>query len=177
MHYRNTQAATTEEKSVRDSALLPPSRVGLSRCLIVSTDPTRRELLRRAAANGGWQTILCADAERAMKVAERMALQLTIIDLEDADGHHPPKFDELQVRLSETHKVLSIVCGNEGNVREEIWARQLGVWLYLPAANDLGSISSICEEARDITERLQAGQRAANEPDSNRSRPAGMRTT
>jgi DNA-binding NtrC family response regulator len=177
VHYRNPQVATTEEKSIRDSAPLPPSRVGLFRCLIVSTDPTQRELLRLAAANGGWQTILCADAERAMKVAERMALQLTIIDLEDADGHHPPKFDELQVWLSETYKALSIVCGNEGNVREEIWARQLGVWLYLPAANDLGGISSICEEARDIIDRLQTEHRPPNEPDSNRSRPAGMRTS
>jgi len=155
VHYRNPQVVTTEEKSVRDPVLLQPSRVGLFRCLIVSTDPTRRELLRRAATNGGWRTILCADAERAMKVVERTALQLTIIDLEDADGHHPPKFDELQVWLSENHKALSIVCGNEGNVREEIWARQLGVWLYLPAANDLGGVSSICEEARDITDRLQ----------------------
>ena len=36
---------------------------------------------------------------------------------------------------------------------EEIWARQLGVWLYLPGVVDDSDLSSLFEEGRAVASR------------------------
>jgi hypothetical protein len=47
-----------------------------------------------------------------------------------------------------------IVCGNEGDVEEEVWVRQLGAWLYLPNVTEASNLALLCGEARHIAERL-----------------------
>ena len=51
-------------------------------CLIVSTNTRRRELLSRAAADNGWTTVVCGDANSARHLASRIALKLAIVDVE-----------------------------------------------------------------------------------------------
>jgi hypothetical protein len=45
-----------------------------------------------------------------------------------------------------------VICGSEDNVDEELWARQLGAWLYLPGVTDGDSLTSLCVEARRLRE-------------------------
>ena len=49
---------------------------------------------------------------------------------------------------------LLIVCGTEGNPLEEIWAWQLGVWLYLAGVDLNCDVESLCSEARQVTNKL-----------------------
>jgi hypothetical protein len=63
--------------------------------------------------------------------------------------------------LATQGEVLTVVCGGMGNPTEEIWARQLGVWIYLPGVIDPHDMQPILGEARDIAERLVLGRGAA----------------
>ncbi len=105
----------------------------------------------RAAASGGWKTLLCADAAAALTWSSRSTVQLAVVDLE---GEQPGSFREVAERLGASGGLLLIVCGNDGDVDEEIWVRQSGAWLYLPGVVDGGHFGLLCGEARHIAERL-----------------------
>jgi DNA-binding NtrC family response regulator len=125
--------------------------VGAFQCLIVSADAPRREMLERAACEGGWKTSACADADTALTYLSRSLVQLALVDLENQQPHafHPV------VEQSMSHSgLLLIVCGNEGAIEEEVWVRQLGAWLYLPGVTESSNLKLLCSEARHIAERL-----------------------
>jgi hypothetical protein len=82
----------------------------------------------------------------------RMFVQLAMIDLQ---GRQSDDFCGLLEKLAPAAGLLLIVCGNEGNVREEIWVRQLGAWLYLPGVVESSDVSLLCSEARHIAQRLK----------------------
>ena len=153
MHYPNSEAAQALKRVEADPVKSRSSEPGFFQCLVVSKDALRRDMLRRSAEQSGWETIVCTEAEGAMHVALRTLLRLAIVDLESATGQRPAGFEPLLRKLAETSDVLLIACGNDGNIREEIWARQLGVWLYLPAVIDIEGMATMCDEARQIAER------------------------
>jgi ActR/RegA family two-component response regulator len=131
--------------------------VDLFHCLIVSADLPRQKMLARAAAEGGWETVVCSDGRTALSHASVLFLQMAIVDLDGqscANGN-AGEFDELLERLAPT-KLLLLVCGNEGDTEEEIKIRQLGAWLYLPGVVETSDVSLLCTEARHIAERLHA---------------------
>jgi DNA-binding NtrC family response regulator len=120
-------------------------------CLIVSADERRRALFERAACEGGWQTSLCVDPVGAIAHLSRSFVHLAIVDLEhQALG----TFGPLLQKLASHGGLLWIVCGNEGQVDEEVWVRQSGAWLYLPGVTDASNLALLCGEARHIAERL-----------------------
>ena len=59
-------------------------------------------------------------------------LELVIIDLTSPEGGEPTGFRQLVEKLACTSHVLLLTCGNEGDAEQEVWARHLGVWMYLP---------------------------------------------
>ncbi|HKD36850.1 MAG TPA: hypothetical protein VKB78_08610 [Pirellulales bacterium] len=124
-------------------------------CLILSSNGNRREFLSRAAAGSGWSTLVCADSEAARRLANRIAVKLAIIELEgtpavDIAGRH-----QFSAELAKAGGPLLLLCGAERDRRQEVWARQLGVWLYLPGLleSDVEGLGSLCGEARFIVER------------------------
>jgi DNA-binding NtrC family response regulator len=138
-------------------------------CLIVSADAKRRDMFERAALNGGWKTFLCADAPTALAMVNRSLVQLAIVDLEaqQADALRPV-IEQFKV----SRGLLLIVCGNEGDVEEEVWVRQLGAWLYLPGVADDSNLSLLFGEARHIVERLsesKLSERAAGSEPAHRT--------
>jgi len=156
MPYRDTDTLATRTqiqlRFVKRSAKL----VNALQCLIISADVDRRSVFERAAVDGGWKTLQCADAPTALNYINRSLVQLAIIDLEKQSAE---LFRPVVERLTSTKGVLVIVCGNEGDVREEVWARQLGAWLYLPAVEP-ANFTLLCGEARQIAERLCKGAHA-----------------
>src|SRR3990172_10332985 len=94
----------------------------------------------------------------------RSLVQLAIVDLES------PKADVFCLvveQFTATSGLLLIVCGNEGEIEEEVWVRQLGAWLYLPGVVDTSNFALLCVEARHIAERLwkpNGGARANGVP-------------
>jgi DNA-binding NtrC family response regulator len=126
--------------------------VGLLQCLIVSTNDDRRRMLRDSAQLSGWNTIVCDDCDGAMVALDRYAVQLGLVDMQDRSH---TEFKALLEKIAPTIGLLLVVCGNEGNIREEILVRQLGAWLYLPSVEDMDDLTTVCDEARLLTERMR----------------------
>ena len=126
-------------------------QVGLFQCLIVSANAFRREMLVRSASEGGWEAVVCSTTAQALECLSRMFLQLAVVDLDHQD---PADFTYLLEKLAPSSSLLLIVCGNEGDVQEEVWVRQLGAWLYLPGVVDASNLTLLCNEARHLAQRL-----------------------
>ncbi len=129
---------------------------GLYQCLIVSVDEGQRQMLSLAAIEAGWLVCLCPDARTALDRVRRMFLHLAIVDLDQHDLARPAGLGPLVEELSRSGNLLLIVCGREASAQEEIWARQLGVWLYLPGSIDREDLTALCGEARQLVVRLSA---------------------
>jgi ActR/RegA family two-component response regulator len=157
MHYPNSEAKQARNRAEADPVTSRSPKPGSFQCLVVSEDALRCDMLDRSARQqSGWETIVCTEADSARRIALRTFLQLAIVDLESASGQRPEGFDALLEQLAETSEILLVACGNDGNIQEEIWSRQLGVWLYLPAVIDVEGMATMCGEARQIAERRVA---------------------
>ncbi len=123
----------------------------LGKCLVVSKDDVKREMISLAATEAGWETIVCADKPNAMTAVLRTRFQMAWVDLEATPSSST--FRSLCQSVSELPNVLLIVCGRENDAEEEIWARQLGVWIYLPglSLDHMSEISLLCEQAQLVT--------------------------
>jgi hypothetical protein len=119
-------------------------------------------MLDLAATDSGWKTFPCTDAVSARAQIHRWLMQLALIDLQ---GQRPETLRPLVEEITACSGLLSIVCGNEGDVEEEIWVRQRGAWMYLPGVSDKSNVSLLCGEARQIAERLWkfGGERTAQQ--------------
>ncbi len=151
MPYRDIHTLSVREQVQQKYARRAAKLVSVFQCLIVSADPQRRKLLEQAADDSGWKTFSCADAHSATTYVNRWMVQLAVVDLQ---SQRPELFRPLVEQLTACNGLLSIVCGNEGDVDEEIWVRQRGAWMYLPGVADSSNISLLCSEARQIAERL-----------------------
>lgn len=127
--------------------------------MIVSTSGARRELLSQAASDSGWSSVVCAEPESARRLANRIAVKLAIIDLEKAPPADCGGLRELSAELAGLGEALLVVCGADGDIQQEIWARQLGAWLYLPGMGGGDAMAMLCQEARQVVEKANSGGR------------------
>jgi len=127
-----------------------PARSG---CLVFGLQSERRQFLVEAARSAGWDAIEY-DSDR-IEVGPQMfeGQNLIIFDLETGDGSTPTALQAPAERAAQQKGVLVVLCGNEGNVAEEIWARQMGVWLYLPGAVENVDLVEVFEEASRLDGR------------------------
>lgn len=125
-------------------------------CFVMSLHADRRGQLASAAAEAGWETVVCDDAQEARDVLHHEPCRLALLDIQDATL---VQFEDLkrvaELVVSQPGQLL-VVCGNPGDPREELWARQVGAWLYLPGVDADCDLSLICQEARTVVERLVA---------------------
>jgi hypothetical protein len=125
-------------------------------CLVISTRADRREMLSKAARDAGWQTVVCSEPADGWGELQRGRLQLTLLDIQDCTLVELEEFQSLAAQLVGQAGSLLVVCGNQGDPCEEVWARQLGAWLYLPGVEAETDVAMLCEEARVACQRLQA---------------------
>jgi hypothetical protein len=142
----------TREQPQLERAVKSTATRGLLECLIVSPRGRQREILSRAAAASGWASVVCSDAATARHVAERIVVKLAFIDLEEGPLEGQANLQELTVDLSRMGCPLLVVCGSDGDRQQEIWARQLGAWLYLPGMAGEEEMAQLCDEARKVIE-------------------------
>jgi DNA-binding NtrC family response regulator len=172
MPYQDTKTLTARGQIQLRFAKRATKAVNVFQCLIVSSDDERRAMFERAAADGGWNTLLCADAPTALTYINRSLVQLAIVDLESQQAE---AFRPVVQQFTATSGLLLIVCGNEGEIEEEVWVRQLGAWLYLPGVADTSNFALLCVEARHIAERLwksNGGARANGVPAVQNNHPS-----
>ena len=155
MAYRDLNTLSVREQVQHKYARRAAKLVNVFQCLIVSANPDRRRMLDRAASETGWKTHVCADAQEALAHVNRWLVQLAVIDL---DAPTSASLRPLVEQLSAQGGLLSIVCGHDEDVQEEIWVRQQGAWMYLPGVADSSNVCLLCSEAKQIVERIsQAG--------------------
>jgi ActR/RegA family two-component response regulator len=123
-------------------------------CLVVSPRPARSDQFQQAAALRGWKATVCSDAEAAAKVARRLRFRLLVIDLEAANHSATTGYRRLAESLAKSDHGLLVICGSDGDTIEEIWALQLGAWLYLPGVDETCDLTMVYGEARDVVEKL-----------------------
>lgn len=149
--YAEFETATQSEVCVPRSKA---TRVGLLHCLIVSENAERRAFLAESARAAGWETTVCADASAAGVAANRHRQSLAIVDLADCEPCTAGELHTLTEHLGAGVSPLVMICGAEGNSLEEIWARQLGVWLYLSGVDPTCDVTGLCHEAKLVTQKL-----------------------
>ena len=143
--------------------------IGLLECLVVAGGRQRQEMLATAAAERGWETIVCQDADSALRCLAQHSVRLALVDLE---GGTRTRLAHLLEKLAASRGLLLIVCGNEDDAGEELWIRQLGAWLYLPGVVESSDLSALCGEARQIAEKLEPRlTRGASQPAQASSMP------
>ncbi len=147
-------ATATRTKPVAEPVGLKARHTARSQCLVVSTDPKRRGMFRQAALAAGWNAMDFVDANRAWTEAQRSMFQLALVDLHDA-GAEPPGYRELAECLAPQSDLLLAVLGDDSHPSQEIWARQLGVWLYLPGVSLDDDLTTVCSEARQVSKRIE----------------------
>ena len=128
--------------------------VSLLRCLVVCDDHKRSEMFVQAFETSGWEATVCLDADEAEAEMKRSKFHLSLIDLDGADGTSQQQLRDLASRFAEDRDLLQMVCGNEGDPLEEIWALQLGAWLYLPGVDGSCDVAMLGREARQVVDRL-----------------------
>lgn len=151
MTYRDAKTVTARGQIQYRFVQRAARAINTYQCLIVSGDRKRGEMLERAAVDGGWKTCVCVDAATALAHLSRAFVHLAVVDLQ---GQELTAFRPVLEQLAARGGLLLIVCGNEGDLQEEVWVRQLGAWLYLPGVTETSNLALLCGEARQIAERL-----------------------
>ena len=127
----------------------------LFQCLIYSPVERRAHAWQRAARSSGWEPVVCDRPEIAAEYAVRNRLLFSILDLEALPESTTPLARSLCESWVGQGGPLIVVCGNEEDPLEEIWARSLGVWLYLPGVDETCDRDSLCNEARALVAERQ----------------------
>ena len=124
-------------------------------CLVISASDERRAMFEEAASSGGFDPVLCRSGEEALTVSGRFRFPLVIVDLQEA-GDQSAGYRELVEHIAAHEDALLMLCGEEENPLEEIWARQHGAWLYLPGVDTSCDVTTLCCEAKDLADKLFA---------------------
>ena len=134
------------------SGMLPRStrRTAMLDCPVVSGDSARRRRFEAAVELAGW--LECASPETSGEIRQAIDrdFQLVIVDIASPLGDRVSDSVEIAEEMAARPGTLLVICGSEDNVDEELWARQLGAWLYLPGVCDGDSLTSLCVEARRL---------------------------
>lgn len=133
------------EKERPENALALPD---LLRCLVLTWSLERGELLRSAAENELWKVTVRLDADEFVRDLFRLQFPLVFADLPVAKV---TAYSLMRLAVGRAAGVGSsqiVVCGQQGECAEEVWARSLGVWAYLPGDSGLHGLEHIFSEAR-----------------------------
>jgi DNA-binding response OmpR family regulator len=136
-----------------DTAMRATRRPGLQACLVVSGDQALRNRLEAVAELSGWSA--CSTPETAAELGEfaETDYQLVIVDISRPLGDRVNDSIEIAEEFASRPGSLLVVCGSEDNVDEELWARQLGAWVYLPGISSGDALVSLFSDARRVAER------------------------
>jgi len=131
-------------------------RTALLECLVVSGDPDRRRRFEAAVDLAGWLECATPETSSELRGALDRDFQLVIVDVAAPLGERVNDTVEIAEEFAARPGTLLVICGSEDDVDEELWARQLGAWLYLPGVCDGDSLTSLCVEARRLRDSAPA---------------------
>ena len=146
--FRSAKGAVRHERSDR-----PGLQTRHHECLVLSGRRSRRDQMADATTTAGWDTTVCADPQNALVAARRYRFRFAWVDLDPLESI-PSQYRELCQLLAQMPDLLLVICGHDGDVEEEIWARQLGVWLYVPGLSNASSeeLARLCQQAYETAD-------------------------
>ena len=117
----DNSASTTVGRVEGDASRRRKAETTVFHCLVSSASQTRRNLISQAATSAGWETLVCASPEIALREFQRNRYHFAMVDLDDR-GETPIEARELvQALTQDASQILVGVCGHEANPEEEIW--------------------------------------------------------
>jgi DNA-binding NtrC family response regulator len=131
---------------------------GLLKCLVVSGDEGLRHRLDTMAELAGWSACEApADAAELRSLVDS-DFNLVITDVAHPLGERVNDTVEIAEEFASRSNTLVVVCGSGESIDEELWARQLGAWVYLPGVSGGDALMSLFGEAQRVVERQGAWQ-------------------
>jgi DNA-binding response OmpR family regulator len=126
---------------------------GLMKCLVVSGDASLRNRLEAVTELSGWSACEApADADELSSLVDG-DYRLVIVDIARPLGDRVNDTVEIAEEFAGRPGTLLVVCGAEDSVDEELWARQMGAWVYLPGISSGDALVSLFAEARRVADR------------------------
>lgn len=131
---------------------------GLMKCLVLSGDRGLRNRLDAVTELSGWSACDApADAADLHAMVDG-DYQLVVVDIAHPLGDRVNDSVEIAEEFAGRPGTLLVVCGSEDSADEELWARQMGAWVYLPGATGGDALVSMFADARRIAGRRREFQ-------------------
>ena len=146
-------------EQVARQKLAPP---GLLRCLVFSWSERRTRVLRQAAEAEAWDAIACRDCAQFLRNVFEQRVPLTLVDLPEQSAAHFEEMREAATRAKEASKSLLVISVAKGSASDEIWARQLGIWSYLPEMSQQEGWETVFRDARQALARQASSYLESN---------------
>ena len=150
MPARNNEQPELKTCETRARRAAVRTAVAVSDCLVVSADALRCDRLADVAVDAGWHVARTEDVDTALAWRDRIQFRLAIVDLAPCRRLNEERFRDLAKRLAGDEQSLLSVIGREGDASQEIFARSIASWLYLPDIGDPVELSSVFRHAREI---------------------------
>lgn len=126
---------------------------GVLKCLVVSGDEGLRHRLDTMADLAGWSACDAPVDAVDLRTAVEGDYHLVIADIARPLGERVNDTVEVAEEFAGRPGTLVVVCGSGESVDEELWARQLGAWVYLPGVSGGDALMSLFAEAGRVVER------------------------
>lgn len=136
-----------------DSLVRAMRRPGLQSCLVVSGDPVLRNRLEAVSELSGWTACSAPDTSAELQEVVDDDFQLVVVDVARPLGDRVNDSLEVAEEFAARPGTLLVVCGSEDNIDEELWARQLGAWVYLPGITTGDALVALFSDACHTTVR------------------------
>ena len=131
---------------------------GLLKCLVLSGDRGLRNRLDAVMELSGWSACDAPDRSADLGAVVDGDYQLVVVDVAHPLGDRVSDTVEIAEELASRPRTLLVVCGSVGSVDEELWARQMGAWVYLPGVSGGDALVSLFTDARRLAERRRESQ-------------------
>ncbi|MEQ8836640.1 MAG: hypothetical protein RID07_07530 [Lacipirellulaceae bacterium] len=149
-----------ELSAPRTAELCPPRQGRLQlqkthQCLIFASSGERQRFLRASAEAQAWDAIICCDTGEFLRCVFRRRVPLIIIDVpeEDKVSQELRRAAQSAVRSQDS---LLVFCGKASTSEDELWARSLGAWSFLPEATSQEGMEFVLQQAREALCRKEA---------------------
>lgn len=142
---RSLAAQATSGRTVRGTGLL--------KCLVLSGNRGLRNRLDAVTELSGWTACDAPEDAADLQTVIDGDYQLVIVDVAHPLGDRVNDTVEVAEELASRPGTLLVVCGSEESVDEELWARQMGAWVYLPGVSGGDALVSLLTDARRFAER------------------------
>ena len=147
---------TSEEVRSHGGVATSPRSVrgpGLMKCLVLSGNRGLRNRLDAVTELSGWSACDAPEDAADLQAVVDGDYQLVIADISKPLGDRVNDTVEIAEEFASRPGTLLVVCGSEDSVDEELWARQMGAWVYLPGVTGGDALVSLFADARRLVER------------------------